>query len=72
MTRKTANSGGAGTSNPNEVLFSRAQTANRFGVCIETIKRMEKRGLLQAVRFNRRNIRYRLSDIERLEGEAMG
>jgi predicted site-specific integrase-resolvase len=72
MGRKTANSGGAGAPSRNEVLLSRAQTANRFGVCIQTIKRMEKRGQLQAVRFNSRNIRYRLSDIEKLEVEAMG
>jgi hypothetical protein len=35
-----------------------------------TLKRREAVGLLKALRFNRRMLRYRLCDVERIEAEA--
>jgi hypothetical protein len=35
-----------------------------------TLKRREAAGVLKAVRFNQRMLRYRLSDVERIEAEA--
>ena len=72
MAKKQANTGGPAGPGLNEKLLTRKQVADRRGVCVETIKRMEKRGELQAIRFNRKNVRYRLSDIERLEAQAIG
>ena len=55
-----------------EQLLSRSQLAKRFSVCTETIKRWEKRGQLNPIRFNQRVVRYRLSDVVRIEQEAEG
>jgi len=55
-----------------ERLLSRRELALRQGVSTETIKRREKQGLIKALRFNERLIRYRLSDIIRYEAEAAG
>ena len=55
-----------------ERLLSRRQVAARHGVSVETIKRLEKKGLLQAIRFNQRLIRYRLSDLLTYEQQAVG
>jgi hypothetical protein len=50
-----------------EVLLSRRQVAQRWGVCTEAVKRREREDLLRAVRFNGRLIRYRLSEIQEIE-----
>jgi len=50
-----------------EQLMSRKALANRWGVCRETIKRAERAGLLRAIRFNQRLLRYKLSDILAIE-----
>jgi len=54
----------------NERLLSRQQVALREGVSVMTIKRRERQGLLHALRFNRRLIRYRLSDVVAYEQQA--
>ncbi len=53
------------------ILLSRRQIAERWGVSIETVKRREKTGSLRSLRFNQRLVRYRLSDIERFEDDAI-
>ena len=55
-----------------DVFLSRRDIAQRHGVCIETIKRRERAGLLHPLRFNSRLIRYRLSDVEAYERQAEG
>jgi hypothetical protein len=59
-------------SSEGEELISRAQLCTRWSVCRETIKRREKEGVLKALRFNQRLLRYRLSDILRIEAGAGG
>jgi predicted DNA-binding transcriptional regulator AlpA len=49
-------------------LIDREKLAARLCCSIETIKRMEKRGLLKRVQLGERLVRYRLSDIQKLEG----
>lgn len=51
-------------------LIDREKLTARFCCSIETIKRMEKRGLLKRVQLCERMVRYRLSDVLKLEGEA--
>ena len=51
-------------------LPSRQQVADDFGVCVHTIARWEKQGLLKAVRINARVIRYRREDVLRLLNDA--
>jgi hypothetical protein len=53
-----------------EILLSRKQVARRWGCSTETVKRRERAGILRSVRFNGRNIRYRLVDVERVEQQA--
>ena len=53
-------------------LLSRREVAHRWGVSTETIKRRSRDGVLPTVRFNGRLIRHRLSDVERIEREALG
>ena len=55
-----------------EKLLSRRAVAQRWSVSTATIKRRERAGLLRAVRFNQRLLRYRLSDILKIEQEAAG
>jgi hypothetical protein len=63
----------AGSTNPDpavpagETLLSRKQVASRWGCSTETVKRRERAGILRSIRFNGRNVRYRLADIERVE-----
>jgi predicted site-specific integrase-resolvase len=57
---------------PPEQLLSRRAVANRWQTSVETVKRREKAGLLKAIRFNQRLLRYKLSDIEALEAAAAG
>jgi hypothetical protein len=53
-----------------ERLVSRKELAKRWGVSTETIKRRTRDELLKPLRFNQRLLRYRLSDIIRIEQEA--
>ncbi len=53
---------------PAQGLIDRENLAARFCCSIETIKRLEKRGLLQRVQLGERLVRYRLSDVLKLEG----
>ena len=55
-----------------EELLSRKQLCERWAVCRETLKRREKEGVLRALRFNRRLLRYRLRDILQIEADAGG
>ena len=58
--------------NQSEQLLSRRALAQRWECCIETIKRREREGILKSIRFNRRLLRYRLSDILSIEAAAGG
>jgi predicted DNA-binding transcriptional regulator AlpA len=53
---------------PAQGLIDREKLAARFCCSIETIKRMEKRGFLKRVQLGERMVRYRMSDILKLEG----
>ena len=53
-----------------EILIKRKQLCARWSCSGMTVRRREVAGALTAVRFNRRMLRYRLSDILRIEGEA--
>jgi predicted site-specific integrase-resolvase len=55
-----------------EQFLSRRAVANRWQTSVETVKRREREGLLKAIRFNQRLLRYKLSDIEALEAAAGG
>lgn len=60
------------TNSPSEQLLSRSALARRWGCCKETIKRREREGVLPAIRFNCRLVRYRLSDILAIEAGVKG
>jgi hypothetical protein len=51
-----------------ERLLTRRQLASRWACSGETIKRRTRAGLLYPVHFGPRMLRYRLSDILRIEG----
>ena len=53
-----------------EQLLSRRAVANRWQTSVETVKRREKAGLLKAIRFNQRLLRYKLSNVEAVEAAA--
>jgi predicted site-specific integrase-resolvase len=55
-----------------EQLLSRKAVADRWQTSCKTVKRREKDGLLKAIRFNQRLLRYKLSDIEAFEAQAGG
>jgi predicted site-specific integrase-resolvase len=55
-----------------EQLLSRKAVAERWQTSVETVKRREKEGLLRAIRFNERLLRYKLSEIEAIEAAAAG
>ena len=55
-----------------EQLLSRKAVAERWQTSVETVKRREKAGLLKAIRFNQRLLRYKLSNVVALEAEAGG
>jgi predicted DNA-binding transcriptional regulator AlpA len=57
---------------PETRLLSRQQIAVKQGVSVETVKRRERQGLLQPIRFNSRLVRYRLSDVLAYEAAAAG
>lgn len=50
-------------------LIDREQLAARWCCSIETIKRMEKSGLLKRVQLSERMVRYRMVDVLKHEGE---
>ena len=54
-----------------DTLLSRRAVAHRWGVSTETVKRRERAGELAALKFNARLTRYRLSEVERFEREAL-
>ena len=51
-------------------LLSRADLARELRVCVHTIARMERRGMIRGLRFNARLIRYQASELARLVKEA--
>ncbi|MSU62655.1 MAG: DNA-binding protein [Pedosphaera sp.] len=54
-------------------LLSRGQVAQQLGMCAHTVQRLTKRGLLPALVFNRRLIRYRAEDVDRfIQGATAG
>jgi predicted site-specific integrase-resolvase len=55
-----------------EQLLSRRAVAQRWQTSIETVKRREKEGLLKAIRFNERLLRYKLSNVKDVEAAAAG
>jgi hypothetical protein len=55
-----------------EQLLSRKAVAHRWQTSVETVKRREKEGLLKAIRFNERLLRYKLSNVEAVEAAAGG
>ena len=70
MTRPNKNQQKETVPNILDVLLSRRQVAVMLGVSTETIKRRERDGLLKAIRFNSRLVRYRRADVERMINEA--
>lgn len=46
------------------ILLSRWQVAEKLGVSLDTVKRMEKRGQLKPIRLNSRMVRYRLNEVD--------
>jgi hypothetical protein len=53
-----------------ETLLTRSELARRWKVSIETLKRRERAKILRPVRLEGRVIRYRMSDVLRIEEEA--
>ena len=55
-----------------EQMLSRKAVADRWQTSVETVKRRQKAGLLRALRFNRRLLRYKLADVIAYENAAAG
>jgi hypothetical protein len=55
-----------------ERLLSRGELSTRWSCSRETLKRREREGILRAIRFNQRLLRYKLSDILAIEASAGG
>jgi len=53
-----------------ETLVPRSELARRWKVSVETLKRRERAKILRPVRLEGRVIRYRMSDILRIEEEG--
>jgi predicted DNA-binding transcriptional regulator AlpA len=51
-------------------LLSAQEVAKWMGVSVRTIKRREKDGQLSPIRFNDRLVRYRLSDVLKIQQQA--
>ena len=47
-------------------LLTRREVSDKFKVCAHTIRVWEKRGKLLAVRINKRVLRYKQEDVEKL------
>jgi predicted site-specific integrase-resolvase len=52
-------------------IICRESLAQRWEVSIETLKRMEKRGRLSRVMLGERMVRYRMSEVLKIEGERV-
>jgi hypothetical protein len=55
-----------------EMLLTRRELADRWKVSIETVKRRERAKMLRPMRLDGRIIRYRMSDVVRIEQEGYG
>ena len=55
-----------------ETLLTRRELADRWKVSIETVKRRERAKMLRPMRLDGRIIRYRMSDVVRIEQEGYG
>jgi hypothetical protein len=53
-----------------DTLLTRRELADRWRVSIETLKRRERTKILRPVRLEGRIIRYRMSDVLRIEDEG--
>jgi hypothetical protein len=53
-----------------QTLLSPADFGRHLGVCSATVRRMEKRGLIRGLRFNKRLVRYPATELQRLQEEA--
>jgi hypothetical protein len=53
-----------------ETFVTRSELARRWKVSVETLKRRERAKILRPVRLEGRVIRYRMSDILRIEEEG--
>ena len=59
------------TDKPTEdTLLTRREVAARWKVSIETVKRREQARILRRVRLEGRIVRYRMSDVVRIEEEG--
>ena len=55
-----------------QLFLYRKALANRWSTSIATLKRLEKKGVLNIQPLSERVLRYRLEDIERIEAEQEG
>lgn len=55
--------------NPIQTMLSRRCLSGRWHLSVETLKRREKEGVLPFLKLGR-GVRYRLTDIERIEQQA--
>ena len=55
-----------------QIYLDRKQLANRWSTSIATLKRLEKKGVLNVKALSERVLRYDLEDIERIEAEQKG
>ena len=53
-------------------LLTRRELAPRWKVSIETLKRRERTKILRPMRLDGRIVRYRMSDVVRIEQEGCG
>ena len=53
-------------------LLTRRELARRWKVSIETLKRRERTKILRPMRLDGRIVRYRMSDVVRIEQEGCG
>lgn len=55
-----------------DTLLTRRELAVRWKVSIETVKRRERAKMLRPMRLDGRIVRYRMSDVVRIEQEGYG
>ena len=55
-----------------QVFLDRKSLAKRWSTSVATLKRLEKKEVLQIQALSERVLRYRLEDIERIEAEQEG
>jgi len=58
------------SSNTDDRLLTRSELAQRWKVSIETLKRRERAKILRPLKLNGRIIRYRITDVLRIEEEG--